>query len=385
MSFQSPPKVLRIKRKRDQDPLQALILEDRKSLNHKRSKPSSLASSVVLTPLKQKSELDLTHIESNQKLFHESLLFTLARTDVVDLLGSLESVNGLGSEEVLQSVLSEAPAGSTVASGKRNFIIPKRQLEEDTVIPNELSDMLGSFLNVEPLQLQPKKRRNRNVKPNSVNSAGSNQPPPINVVEPSPSPDLDSGADEYVYDVYHLSSSTPLTTANHPLSTIGYIRFFDDEDNTLYQSDEDQDERTQLSDDEDSNAEDFYQNDYPSDEDEQKSIFDGEEDEEEDEGGEEGEIVLIHPSRADEVEEGFDYLESQDVKDGEFDDIYDQFYDDDDEFDEDGINFLDEDHFEDEEETFQRNNFFADDEQSELAIHRDRIFGKLQKMIDERN
>ena len=30
---------------------------------------------------------------------------------------------------------------------------------------------------------------------------------------------------QYVYDVYQLSESEPLTTANHPLSQIGYIRF----------------------------------------------------------------------------------------------------------------------------------------------------------------
>lgn len=372
MSFNSPPKILRIKRKRDQDPLQALILEDRNAsvLRHKKSKPSSLASSMILTPSNyaQSSQTDLKNMQT-QKRFHESLLFTLARTDIVS---DRERVSD--DSNVIESVLSEA-SGST---NKRKFVIPKRQLEEDTVIPNELSDMLSSLLTKEGGALStdpvpPKKRRNRI--PNSALS----QQQQVQETEPTAFQQKDdeiesSGIDpslEYVYDVYQLS---PLTTASHPSSTIGYVRFFDDQENDLYQSDSDAEDRPKFSDDEDSNAEDFYQNDYPSDEDAGSlgSSFESD-----------GSVHIINPNApTDDAEEGYDYIDSQDVKDGEFEDLYDQFYDDDD----DDLNLLEDDQFrESDNESFERNQFFPDDNENELAIYRDKIFGKLQKMINEKD
>jgi hypothetical protein len=37
----------------------------------------------------------------------------------------------------------------------------------------------------------------------------------------------------------------------------------------------------------------------------------------------------------------------------------------------------------DDENDYKRQNFFPDEEEDELAQHRDRIFGKLEKMIDK--
>ncbi|CAK7897572.1 RNA polymerase II nuclear localization protein Iwr1p [[Candida] anglica] len=389
MSFNSPPTVLRIKRKRDQDPLQALILEDR---NTKKSKPSSLASSVASTPVKG--------VPGATSAVNESLLFTLTRTD--------ESSAVVTDETVMQSILSE----SRRKGQGRKFVIPKRQLEEDTVIPNELTDMLDSLLvedgassaAAEGGSSRPKKRRHhgssssRNIGSSSNIPTHVNPEPSINdqvqrdheySADPHSSPSTQLS--EYVYDVYQLASPEAMTTANHPSSTIGYIRFFDDEENDLYQSDDDDNNKLQLSDDEDSNAEDFYQNDYPEDEDagafsdtytdEEASNDDDDEADAGAEDDENADIYLVQPNATDDLVEGFDYIESQDAVDGianeELEDLYDQFYDDDDYDDDDHVDFLEDDEFE-------RNEFFPEDRDSELAIHRDRIFGKLQRMIDER-
>lgn len=345
MSFNAPPQILRIKRKRDQDPLQALILEDRQALRAKRSKPSSLALLAVLTPRKEPQEgLDA----ASQRAFHQALLFTLTRTDAaVDT-------------EAIQSVLSEAGAGA-----KRKFIIPRAPEAPEAEIPNELSDMLERYLTVGG---EGKRRRRRGPtgampQPGATAGPGAAAGPsePSGAVRAEPLGEAgaevasEAAGGDYVYDVYQLSPH-PMTSANHPSSTIGYIRFFDDADDF-----EVSDDHPQLLDDEDSNAEDFYQNDYPSDED-AGAYSDTLDD-----------VVLVQPNRADEVEEGFDYIESQDVRDGEYDDLYDHL---------DEVDLLDEDGFGSDDE-FERHHFFDGDDENEMGVHRDRIFGRLQRMIDE--
>jgi hypothetical protein len=351
MSFNAPPQILRIKRKRDQDPLQALILEDRQALRAKRSKPSSLALLAVLTPRKEAQE---GFDAATQRAFHQALLFTLTRTDAaVDT-------------EAIQSVLSEAGAGA-----KRKFIIPRAPEAPEAEIPNELSDMLERYLTVGG---DGKRRRRRGAPSTAAAAAGPSGAaaagPEAAAGPGEPSSDAAANAasaaaasdaaaasaGDYVYDVYQLSPH-PMTSANHPSSTIGYIRFFDDADDFEVSDDD----HPQLLDDEDSNAEDFYQNDYPSDED-AGAYSDTLDD-----------VVLVQPNRADEVEEGFDYIESQDVRDGEYDDLYDHL---------DEVDLLDEDGFGSDDE-FERHHFFDGDDENEMGVHRDRIFGRLQRMVDE--
>lgn len=332
-----PPKILRIKRKRNQDPLQALVLEERRS--SKRSKPSSPVSSKVVSPASSPTE-------------SKNVYFALTGTD--------DATNF--DDSVTQSILSE-PAGKS--TGKRSFFLPKRQTEEDTVIPHELSDMVSSFLTFDQPKTPQRKRRGR--------------PAVKEVEEPAQEPEKEVESEEeatdYVYDVYQISS-VPLTTQNHPQSQIGYIRFF--EDDLLYQSDEDDDPtRSLYSDNEDSNAESFYQNDYPSDEDagvlsETFSVSEEDSEEEEDIGP----VIVQNPDDA----EGVAYLLSEDPlvannDDNEFDGLYEDFYND--ENDGDDIDFLPED------EEFERQHFFPGEEDDELATHRDKIFGKLQNMINE--
>ncbi|KAK6458377.1 uncharacterized protein RJT20DRAFT_31306 [Scheffersomyces xylosifermentans] len=386
MSYEPPPRILRIKRKRFQDPLQALVLEDRRGV--KRSKPStpvsSQAPSPSATPARNVSTENLNYI------------FKLARTDAL-------TGNANVDETILQSVLSEASfqqddqndpnktststptTPSKRTTRKRKFIIPSRQTEEDVVIPNELSDMLNSFLTVDKQESSNvggsghRKRRTRASVGNTSNEI-TDQTPSNN--DFTTDTDIDTSTkeelSEYVYDVYQLTSTEPLTTANHPQSQIGYIRFFDDDDDNFYDTDEDElNKPTVFSDDEDSNAEDFYQNDYPSDEDagafsETNSL--GNEDEDEDEEDD------IENSNADPLaefveddEEGGNF----ELQDDEIEDYGDMSYLAEDDY-YDGDQLLAEDDY-----NFKRNHFFEGDEDDEMAIHRDRIFGKLEKMINE--
>lgn len=303
-----PPQVLRIKRKRGQDPLQALILEHR---NPKRSKPSSPISSPISSPAPEP----------------RSWYFQLARTD-----------NAAVDHEILASVLAEA---AKKEDNNRQFVLPKQQTEEDTVIPNELADMVDSFLHVNEVGERQKRRGGATTK-----------------AQVQSTEDL---ASEYVFDVYKLSDTEPLTNANFPLSLIGYIRFFDDDEYDLMQSDDDKSEVV-FSDDEDSNAESFYQNDYPEDEDAGafSDTFDD---------------VVPVILESSEAAEGHAYLRGDEQ--GEYDDLYEELFED----GEKRINFLEDEN--DENEQFQRQNFFPGDHDDPLAIHRDRIFGKLQNMIDE--
>lgn len=280
------PNVLRVKRKRGQDPLQALVFED--SPASKRSKQNTPVNSRPGTPVSGGSSY-----------------YLLADTGTSEL-----------TDDAAVSVLAEDVGGLK----KRKFYL-SRGLAEDAVVPSELSDMVQKFLDVNDSELPNHKRKTRARRDGEVAVP----------IEPM---------SEYVYDTYHLSE--PLTTANHPQSQIGYVRFFD-EDNDLYQSDEDNELTHRVySDDEDSNAESFYQNDYPNDEDA------------------EGEIL-----------ENLDQAEEL----GDTDDLFDQYLE-----SQDGpVNFLEDS----DSEEYERQNFFPGEEEDDLAIHRDKIFGRLQRMIDE--
>ncbi|CAI5760159.1 unnamed protein product [Candida verbasci] len=291
-----PPSILRIKRKRNQDPLQALILEDKQSI--KRSKPST----PLTTPTKSRS------IEN-----FNNYVFKLQRTD--------DKVN-IQDESIINSILKE--------SNGNNFIIPKNQIEQDTTIPHELSDMVQSYLSFDKNSPPRRKRSSRK-------SFSEDKKQPI--------------LDDYVYDVYIMDTNEPLTSANHPSSQIGYIKFFDETSNELINNDDDEkDDERVLTDDEDSNAESFYQNDYPSDED-----AGGLEDPVEFEGETEDDGYVPYDGTGLKGDEYYDYGELE--------------------------NYEEDDYFED--DNYNRNQFFDTDKDDPIAIHRDKIFNKLKNMINE--
>lgn len=149
-------------------------------------------------------------------------------------------------------------------------------------------------------------------------------------------------------------------------------KFEEDQDDLLG----DEESVKALSDDEDSNAEDFYKNDYPEDEDDYSDV----------EAKSESSIEVLtesmHQSQQISTNEASLDDDAQLLLDeDEFDDLYDELYD------EDGngpSDFLETENF-DGANIYPRQNFFPGEEEDEIAMHRDKIFGKLQKMIDEEN
>ncbi|ONH66176.1 RNA polymerase II nuclear localization protein IWR1 [Cyberlindnera fabianii] len=177
---------------------------------------------------------------------------------------------------------------------------------------------------------------------------------------------------EYVYDIYYRDKAVYETWEKE---RIGYIKFEEDYDDNLG----DDESEKHLSDDEDSNAEDFYKNDYPEDEDDHSTT-----DEDDDPNASFEKLTeSLHKDAAANSPRQTD----------EFEDLYDEFYDDEGNGPtnflaslDDGDNDDDDDEMDmDEgyEADYPRQNFFPDEEDDELAKHRDKIFGKLQRMIDE--
>lgn len=295
-----PPRILRIKRKRGQDPLQALILED--SLSVKRSKPSSPLTSGSVTP-------------NDDTAYY----FKFTTTEINHV------------EESLNSILSE----TTTSNQERNFVIAQSNSTDDN-IPKQLSELINNFMITDDTP-QSHHRKKRNA---------------------SDSPPLILKEEEYVYDVYQLA---PMTDQNHPKSQIGYVKFFDN-DNESQQVSEHSDVPV-YSDNEDSNAEDYYQNDYPEDED----------------------VDIANDIHND--------YKATTLEDDEIDHLYHQVnindltllnnYDSNEDENYSNEDVDDEDDDEDEDEDFERQKFFDNESEDELAIHRDKIFGKLKSMINE--
>lgn len=367
-----PPQILRIKRKRGQDPLQALILGDLQAA--KRSKPSSPRANAVPQPLEVRS-----------------YYFHLAETD--DRVTDSDS-------NVLSSVLSESSLkGSN--KRKRQFVIP-RQNEEEDKIPHELAEMLDDLKVDDPPRSRKRRGRknkelaeswgnstpefgqdsqgighsNQSGNESSKNSAQSSQSLNQNsgetgVIQDSKSIGAEADADEYVFDVYKLSTADVLTNANYPLSQIGYIRFYDDEEFGMLQLDDENGSPTAVhSEDEDSNAESFYQNDYPEDED-AGTYSDSYEYDTDNYGA-----IIVDSAESAEAQAYLSgHVQADMAEPQHYDDLYDDF------FDQDGNQVAD---LVPSDDDFQRQNFFADEEDDALAIHRDRIFGRLQKMIHEK-
>lgn len=281
---QKPPSLLRVKRKRGDDPLQALILEGGST------KKSKLAQS------------------------SPAFYFALSRADDAVLEAPI-----LAETQSHHFVL---PHDSDAEAQPQSSSPPSPKLNP------ALYQMIGE-LNVSDTPTPRRRRRSStmNLRPTlTERDSESKQDAQQHSHQESY---LDS---QYVYDVYRLTSSEPFSSANHPVSQIGYIRFFDD-DLTLA-SDDEAPSPAAISDNEDSNAEDFYQNDYPSDEDAEGLYL--------------PELGFNNVEDNDEsIDCDFDFDNSDD--DSRFSQSYSQYAD-------------------------------ADTDQNQ---YRDRIFGKLQTMIDE--
>lgn len=400
-----PPRILRIKRKRGQDPLQALILEDTRSI--KRSKPSTPITSPVATPRSQ-TPLQQHHQQQHQ-LQHQLLadrsnidnerlnyMFKLAKTE----FGNDAELD----ESVLHTILAEAASTAAIPQNegeegntkqnqdiKRRFIIQPDETRRqsafdyegaaDANIPDQLFNMVEDLVSKGDDKGKTKRKRRGYTGGSHVDEKSVEEPVSRDTIIQNTIDSNEDDENQYVYDVYQLADAEPLTTANHPLAQIGYIRFFNDDDsdsnsNVFDSAQQDADDLKKpsvLTDDEDSNAESFYQNDYPSDEDaeglQELNSFEDEFDKlniGDDDGGDsaahEAAEYVAHDGIGWNGEEYFDYVEVE-----RFMGLDDA--DDEDEEDYDG-------------NELKRNQFFKSDAEDPLALHRDKIFGKLEKMIN---
>ncbi|CDO94601.1 unnamed protein product [Kluyveromyces dobzhanskii CBS 2104] len=276
----------------------------------------------------------------------------------------------------------------------------RAELKEQEELPDSISEMLNDYLKIKENDTQEHKKRKASRKHSHSL---------ITPILPSA---------DYVYDVY-VKQVIPEDEDEFVFdkNTVGYIRIVEHSGDMIPEEEIDP-ERTMLTDDEDSNEEDYYQNDYPEDEDDDRSIFIGSDenrsDSEEvvylDEVGNElnddsnlnGDNQMgIDASRDD--EDAFDALfqtygnssnllsslNANNFVDLDYDDDVNganAALDDDDSLDND-TDHVPNLHYKMEveggEQTTRRNYFFPEDEEDETAMHRDRIFGKLQDMIDE--
>lgn len=222
---------------------------------------------------------------------------------------------------------------------------------EQDDIPPEISEMIERHLRVSELIPEDLQRKRKPSKKHFTGEA-------VKVVT---IPSLD-----YVYDIYHLEK-VPETEFNtyKGANDVGFVKIVDSDINLIPDEDSDSQDKVR-SDDEDSNEENYYQNDYPEDEDDDRSVLFGSEVEATDAP----ETTL--DGQSDSYNALFDLL-------GENQDIVSSLN---------PTNFVDLDEFYDDriegapiyEET---DDLHRNDDEDPLAAYRERIFGQLQKMIDE--
>jgi hypothetical protein len=403
------PQVLRVKRKRTDDPLQALVMEtSRRQIKRPR----------YVFRLKRTEEKDIQDstavLTANKDLKNNKPVFNIpsSRKSI-----SNDSTFGTDSNNNNNSTCSSYTKTSSTASADKELQtqnLTGQTYEEGPVeLKPELLEMLNDYLkdNDETTinnHVKPPKRRQSSVSQDSNNLPhfskeqtylNSNNPA-INEAVIEEEQDNDS---EYVYDVYYRDKAISEQWENEH---IGYIKFDDDELDKFL--DDENDNLLINTDDEDSNDENFYRNDYPEDED---AGYDNESDLvslglDEPSDDQDDEFDIINDKRRfskldflrneglksmsdDEYqnlsaqidekpilwgrsEDGRDLdMDDTNIDETNIDDAMDDVMDDD----------IDDD-IDDETESFQRQEFFKSDRDDPMAIHRDQIFGKLQRMIE---
>lgn len=303
----SAPEYIRVKRRRDEDSVQALLLEEER--NTKKGK----------------------------------FLFKLTETVEGD---------SFSADSPLLKLSSENNRSVYILERKR-----RHSFEETQELPSKISEMLADYLKLNEEKPECQKKR----KPSRKHSISNDIPQFPSV--------------DYVYDVY-VREAVQEDEFIFDQGTVGYIKIVEDNGSLIPEEDEEH-KTTLMSDDEDSNEEDYYRNDYPEDEDDDRSIIIGSD--EEDSSLEE--IVYLNSETNVKAEEDADFdalfhtfgeeknllssLNANNYVDLDYDDNEEELK-------------LDES----ENEVVSRNKFFPTDEEDEMAMHRDLIFHKLQKMID---
>lgn len=383
MSIKEPPQILRVKRRRTEDPLQALVMEtNRRKIKRPR----------YVFRLKRTEEKDI----------QDSTAVLTASKDrkndkpVFNIPSKKENVEKVGASAAREGE-SGSEAGSVSGAGVQDGTATTKE-QHTKEGPMELNSELLEMLN-DYLKNNDETTINNPVKPPKRRQSSVSQELNANVPKFSREDMLkgcngeaiderdneDDDEDEYVYDVYYRDKAVSDQWENE---RIGYIKFDDDELDKL----EDKEDDTLLNtDDEDSNDENFYRNDYPEDED------GGYEDESELESmgldepsdDQDDEFMILNNKRRFSRSE---FLNSEGLKRASSDE-YHRLAEQIDEQPilwgqpEDGADYTDDiemgENDTDGEINFQRQTFFPTDKDDPAAIHRDRIFGKLQQMIEE--
>lgn len=383
-----PPQVLRVKRKRTDDPLQALVMEtQRRSIKRPR------------------------------------YVFKLQRTeenDIKDDTTILTASNGLESSKPVFKIPKVPTKGVDSNSLKNPFIDgsakPKGDTSPEEANPElspQLLDMLNDYLKehdetaVKSDVRLPKRRQSSIIREMESKNGGRPVFDKEEVYNNSNSNAIsdvlhegdETEDSEYVYDVYYRDKAV---SDQWDQERIGYIRYDDEAFDVL---DDDGDDDMMQTDDEDSNDENFYRNDYPEDED--LDFDDKTESELESMGLEEpsddqdDEFDILNNRRR---FSKLDFMRSEGLK-SMSEDEYERLAA---EIDEkpslwgrspDGLDTTDSymddepgnrgagDSGEEDDDTqdFPRNEFFKSDRDDPIAVHRDKIFGKLQHMIERQS
>lgn len=394
MSIKEPPQILRVKRRRTEDPLQALVMEtNRRKIKRPRyvfrlkrtEKKDIQDSTVVLTAS--------TDLKNDKPVFNIPSKKADGKTDESPVLGA-----------------GEGPSGSTATPETKIDGAIKKTEKQTSEAPVELNPELLEMLN-DYLKNNDETTINNPVKPpkrrqSSISQELNGGVPKFTkdevlkgrnseAIDERDNENEDDDEDDYVYDVYYRDKAVSEQWENEK---IGYIKFDDDE---LDMIDDNEDDTMLNTDDEDSNDENFYRNDYPEDED------GGYEDEselesmglEEPSDDQDDEFMILNDKRR---FSRSDFIHSEGLKrvtSDEYRRLTEQIdekptlwgrteegedYTDDIEMvDNDNDNDNENGNDTDGEINFQRQTFFPTDKDDPTAIHRDRIFGKLQRMIEE--
>ncbi|AET38849.1 Iwr1p Ecym_3362 [Eremothecium cymbalariae DBVPG len=331
------PEVLRVKRRRDEDSFQTLLLEEEERSSKKGKYVFKLAKTVDhvegYTPLLKLAKED------------ENKVFVLEQHQEQQQAQALQKENE-GSGEV------------------------------DEELPLEISEMLEECLKLSA--------EGRDVASGRL-KAGKRHSSQGYVTEMQ--------SLEYVYDVYIREVLPEDDEFVLDEGTVGYIRIVEEQGELLPDEDELSDSQL-LSDDEDSNEEHYYRNDYPDDEDDDRSILFGSESEYSE--GQETRSYSIpcseerledHPSLPEQDQKTFDplfeslggeanLLSSLNTTNYvDLDKLHGEHLDTDED---------DDDMSKGSEASFKKYSFFPNEEDDPMATHRDKVFAKLQRMIDQR-
>ncbi|AQZ10699.1 IWR1 (YDL115C) [Zygosaccharomyces parabailii] len=329
------PEFIRVKRRRDEDSVQALLIDE-----GRRKKKGRFIFKLSKT-------INSNTYETEDEFF--TPLLKLSTDDHRHFVLERQRKRHREADEV-------GPPKSTKFS----------HIDEDTDdLPPEINQMVSEILKLTEDTLPQERPR----KPSKKHFGGSNQ-------EVLSMPSLD-----YVYDIYHLENMKDEDLKFYNEGNVGFVKIV----NKFIDLVPDEDTDPELhSDDEDSNEENYYQNDYPEDEDDDRSILLGSD-------GDEESIPAETTWRKQPKE---DYTELFD-KLGQSDNILDSLnccnlvdLDDDGDDDEDYLDGgLENQEIEsddpDEGEELKTNEFFPTDHDNPLAAHRDRIFGRLEKLVSE--